>query len=99
MKERGVGVREAARIAEVSSSTLVNWRSGTSPEDFVALHRLVKKLGTSLSWILTGEDDSKSSGTQAISEVFDDGGALFDGYAKITIQRLLPRGTKQGKDL
>jgi hypothetical protein len=33
----------------------------------------------------------------SIAEVFDDGGELFDGYAKITIQRLIPRTKGKAK--
>ena len=92
MEEKELGVREAARIAGIGPSTIVSWRSGALPEDYVAVRRLAKYLGTSLGFMLTGEDDSRPSGViPPIAEVFDDGGALFDGYAKITIQRLIPK--------
>lgn len=92
MEEKGLKVREAARIAEVGPSTIVSWRSGALPEDYSAVKRLAKHLGVTLSFILTGEDDSRPDGAPVtVAEVFDDGGMLFDGYAKITIQRLVPR--------
>ena len=92
MKEKGLGVREAARIAEVGPSTIVSWRSGALPEDYSAVKRLARALGTTLGYLLTGEDDSRPKDSlPGISEVFEDGGAIFDGYAKITIQRLLPK--------
>jgi len=87
-----MSVRKAAEIAEVGISTIDNWRGGALPEDYSAVKRLSKALGVSLSFILTGEDDYRSSqGTPSITEIFDDGGPVFDGYAKITIQRLIPR--------
>lgn len=95
MDEKGLKVREAARIAEVGPSTIVSWRSGALPEDYSAVKRLAARLGVTLSFILTGEDDSRPMGSSApVTEVFEDGGMLFDGYAKITIQRLLPRNKK-----
>jgi transcriptional regulator with XRE-family HTH domain len=99
MEERDLGVRDAAGIAGVSPSTVVSWRSGAAPEDYVAVKRLARGLGTTLSFLLTGEDDARPAGTfPAIAEVFDDGGPLFDGYAKITIQRLLPKAKPRKED-
>ena len=49
-------------------------------------------LGVSFSFLLTGENDQKNPNElPSVTEVFADGGALFDGFAKITIQRLIPR--------
>lgn len=92
MTEKKMSVRLAAEAAGVGVSTVDNWRAGALPEDYVAVKRLAKSLGVSLSFILTGEDEIRDVNQLAsVTEVFDDGGALFDGYAKITIQRLLPR--------
>lgn len=92
MAEKNMSVRAAANIAKVGASTIDNWRAGALPEDYSAVKRIAKGLGVSLSFILTGEDEIRDVGQlTSITEVFDDGGALFDGYAKITIQRLIPR--------
>lgn len=93
MEEKSIGVREAARLAGVGPSTIMSWKSGSLPEDYLAVKRLAEALGTTMSFILTGENDSRSDHV-SISEVFDDGGTLFDGYAKVTIQRLIPRKKK-----
>jgi transcriptional regulator with XRE-family HTH domain len=96
LAERKIGVREAARIAGVPQSTVMSWKSGAHPHDFVAVKRLAEKLGTTLSFLLTGEDDSRPKGeTPTITEVFADGGMIFDGFAKITVQRLLPKEPKK----
>jgi transcriptional regulator with XRE-family HTH domain len=96
LAERKIGVREAARIAKVPQSTVMSWKSGAQPHDFVAVKRLAEGLGTTLSFLLTGEDDSRPHGnTPAVTEVFSDGGMIFDGFAKITVQRLLPKGSKK----
>lgn len=92
MAEKNISVRKAAEMAGVGVSTIDNWRAGALPEDYSAVKRLANKLDVSLSFILTGEDDArKPNEAISVTEAFDDGGSLFDGYAKITIQRLLPR--------
>ena len=92
MSEKGMTVRQAANFAGVASSTIDDWRGGALPEDYSAVKRLAASLGVSFSFLLTGEEDSRDqSMLPSVTEVFQDGGALFDGYAKITIQRLLPR--------
>jgi transcriptional regulator with XRE-family HTH domain len=95
MEEKQIGVREAAKHAGVAPSTVVSWRSGSLPEDFMAVKRLAKALNVSLSFLLTGEEDAKADGIPAIAQVFNDGGTMFDGYAKIHIQRLIPKGTEK----
>jgi transcriptional regulator with XRE-family HTH domain len=96
MDEKGIGVREAARIAEVGPSTVMSWRAGSLPENYVAVKKLAKALGTTLSYLLTGEDDSRPQGSiPSVAEVFDEAGRLFDGYAKITIQKLVPKTTNK----
>lgn len=93
MTERGLTVRAAAAAAKVSPSTVDDWRAGAVPENYAAVKRLSLELGVSFEFLLTGED-SKAHSPSSITEVFDDGGSIFDGYAKITIQRLIPRGKK-----
>ncbi len=98
MDERNIGVREAARIAEVGASTVMSWRSGALPENYIAVKKLAEALGTTMSFLLTGEDETRAKNTvPAISEIFEDGGSLFDGYAKVTIQRLIPRNENKKK--
>lgn len=91
MKEKGMGVREAARIAGVSHGTISNWCAGVAPDDFMAVKKLAEKLGVTFSWMMTGENDASPGRQPTVSEVFDDGEMLFDGHAKITIQRLVPK--------
>lgn len=90
-----MGVREAARNAGVGPSTIVSWRGGALPEDYVAVKRLARALGTTLGYLLTGEEDSRPYGSiPTVTEVFENGGLIFDGFAKITIQRLVPKEQK-----
>lgn len=91
MVEKKITIREAAEAAGVGLSTITSWRSGALPEDFRAVRSLAKRLGVSFSYLLTGEDDTRPDGAPTINEVFIDGGTIYDGYAKILIQRLIPR--------
>lgn len=92
MGEHGMTVRKAATIAKVAPATIVDWRAGGSPADFTAVQRLAEIFGVSLAYLLTGKDDSRPKDSPAnVTEVFTDGGMLFDGYAEIKIRRLVPR--------
>jgi len=97
LEEKNIGVREAGKIAGVGASTIMSWKSGATPENYLAVKRLAEGLGTTLSFLLTGEDDSRANLTPSITEVFEDGGPLFDGYAKIQIQRLIPKKKIKGE--
>ena len=90
--EKKMTIRELAKLAGVSPSTINDWQSGTSPENYLAVKNLAKALNVSFSFLLTGEyDEIDQTKPASIAEVFSDGGELFDGYAKITIKRLLPK--------
>lgn len=86
-----MGVREAARAAGVSPSTVTDWRSGSAPDDYMAVSRLAKELGVTLSFLLTGSEDHHERGRLSLVEVLDDGGIIFDGICKVTVQRLVPK--------
>lgn len=94
MEEKSISIRKAAELSGVGASTINSWRSGSAPEDYLAVKKLAKALGVSFSFLLTGEDDSRPQEDISISEVLEDGGMLFDGFAKITVQRLIPRNKK-----
>ena len=96
MKEKKITVREAANIAGVAKSTIDNWRSGAMPEDFLAVKKLAKALNVSFSFLLTGQDED-SELSPSITQVFEDGPDFFEGYAHITIKRLIPR--KKGDNI
>ncbi len=100
MTEKSMTLREAGKIAGVGVSTISSWRSGAAPEDYIAVRKLSKGLGVSLSFLLTGEDESRPVGDISVSEVLAEGDLLFDGFAKITVQRLIPRkkSTKSSED-
>lgn len=91
MSERGMTVRAAAMHAQVATSTVQNWRSGHTPSDFIALKRLASVLEVSFCFLLTGEEELSSSLRRpAIAELFSCDETIFDGYARLTIQKLSP---------
>lgn len=98
MDNAGLSVREAAKIAAIPPSTLANWRAGANPDDHIALRRLSDHFGVTLGYMLTGQPDIITP-EQVVSmqHAFEEGHLLFDGYAKITIQRLVPRSGKAEK--
>src|SRR5689334_4000781 len=89
LKEKKVTYRTAARFAGVSPSVIDSWTSGASPNDLLAVKRLCDHLGVSFSWILTGTYESPTS-PPLVSEVFEEV-QVFDGFARIRIDKLLPR--------
>ena len=98
MKEKGLGIRETAKIVNISPSTLNSWRSGSPPTNFKAVQKLAEILGTSFSFLLTGKSDSwNANQVPSVSEVFDSEGILFDGYARITIEKLIPKNINRSK--
>jgi len=92
MTEHRVGVRDFANRCDCAPSNITEYRNGVAPSDFKLIARMASELGVSMSFLLTGKEDKKSNTKPAtVTEVFDDGGQLYDGYARITIQRLIPR--------
>ncbi len=98
MKERKVTVKKAADWAQVPPATIQNWRSGHLPTDFASVRRLAEGLGTTLAFLLTGEHDQRLEGlVPTVTELFKDGGEVFDGYLEVKIRKMIPRekrGTK-----
>lgn len=90
LKERGMSVRKAARVAGVSPSVLDSWTSGATPKDLMAVKRLADDLGVSFSWLVIGEREDIRA-PLSVSELFEET-PYFDGYARIRIDRLIPKG-------
>ena len=97
LDEKNISLRKAARIANVSPGTLTNWTSNGTPKYFKAVKKLAEALGTSMSFLLIGEDDSRPWGNAQVTEAFLETRQLFDGYAKITITELVPRHETRSK--
>ena len=93
MKENNCTIAKAAKISGVSPSSVSDWQQGASPENYLAVQKLAEYFGVSLSFMLTGKEE-KNHTNPTITQVFDEGEFLFDGFAKITIQRIIPKNKK-----
>lgn len=92
MNEKKVGVRALAEACGCSASSITDYRNGVAPTDFKLVSRLANELEVSLAFLLTGKEDQRSNiRSPTVAEVFDDGGQLYDGYARIIVQRLILR--------
>lgn len=94
MTEKNISVRRAADMAGVSPSTVNSWRSGSAPTDFKAIRKLAKGLRVSFEFLLTGESEIRSAEI-SLTEIFEEESPIFDGYARISIKRLIPRAKKE----
>lgn len=92
MKSRELTIREVARLAGVGPSTVMSWKSGAHPSNFAAIRRLAHALGLEFCFLLTGESDPLLGKTDfSVIDALEDRGVVFDGYARVLIQRLEPR--------
>lgn len=89
-EEKGLSMRELAKIAGVSTSTINDWQSGAAPENYLAVKKMADSLGVSFTFLLTGQREQASL-TPTISDVLEAGEEVFNGFAKITIQRMIVR--------
>lgn len=94
LKENNCALRRAAEIAGVSASVIHSWVHGSvSPTDLLAVKRLCDELNLDFTWLLTGEF-SKGRQELSMTEIFEEA-PFFDGYAKIRIDRLIPRKKRE----
>lgn len=95
LMEKKVSKRQAAKAAGVAASVIDSWVGGATPGDLKAIKRLCDSLAVSFVWLLTGDDDSRARPTMV--EMFDTV-PYFDGYARIKIDRLIPRKKNNDND-
>lgn len=88
MEAKAMSVRQAAKIAGVSVSTLQSWRTGSSPNDYFAVRRLAVALGTTLTWLLTGEEETPIPFDAQDQRLSRDARPFFSGYAHITVHKI-----------
>jgi len=99
MRSKGISIRAAGRIAKVQPSVVDNWiATSASPTSLEGVKTLAEALGVEFCWLLTGSYE-KSAPSREVSpaELFESL-PYFDGYARIRIDRLVPRSKKGGKD-
>ncbi len=93
MKERKLTIRNVAKIAGVSSPSVIDsWIKSSSPSDLMAVNRLCMELNISFRWLLTGEHEQNER-IASVAEIFEEV-PYFDGMARIVITRLQERKKK-----
>ena len=88
MKKEGMSIRAAAKMAEVPASTLSGWTANTLPSDFKAVKRLSEHLGVSLTYLLTGEEDTLRGNIQFIPENKKE--EVYSGLLEVSIKKVRP---------
>ena len=91
LKDKKITIAQAAKSCGVAPSTIADWKDGASPTDYLAVQKLARFLGVSFSYILTGTDEVKASNQLNVTDFFEDGGEIYDGFAQITIKKLIPK--------
>ncbi len=82
-------MRGLSELAGVRSTVVQNWLEGKNPHDLAAVDRMAQALGISFKALLLGKSEVESSPT-SLAEIYEEQ-EWFDGLAKITIKRLVPR--------
>ncbi len=95
MLERSLTIRQIAELAEVRGSVVQNWLEGKNPHDLIAVNKLANGLGVSFKSLLLGESETIDR-MKSIAELYEEQ-TWFDGLAKVTIKRLVPRGKGSSK--
>lgn len=87
MAERQLTLKAVSEMAGVGISTVSDWQSGSAPHNLIAVRKLAKGLGVSLSYLLFAESDNQPSRP---SEVFVKEN-IVEGFFEISIKRLTPK--------
>jgi len=92
LEKKGMGLRAAAKIAQVSPSVLHGWLNGAVPKNFKGILRLSEAMSVSFCYLLTGVEEKTTNtvspeptGNPIKSDKpFE---LVFDGKARIFIER------------
>lgn len=94
MEERSMSIRDVAKVAGVSASTIAGWRNGNSPDNFEAIAKLAKYFSLSIGFMLTGrQEEQPNKDSLPVTAVFDQGRVLFSGFARIRIEEFIPKSS------
>lgn len=98
LKERGITLRQASRIAGVNAATLHSWEFGGAPQDLSAVLKLCQELKVNFQWLLTGTAESTNLREATLSELFEmENDPTFSGLFMIEAKRLKRRGNSGEK--
>ena len=89
LKDRKISARELARQTGIPQSTINNFLVGKGPHKPEQVLTLAKYFGTSMEFLLFGEDTK----TPTLDDVFTEG--IFEGWLKVKIERAIPNKRKE----
>lgn len=88
IEDKQVSARQVARDCELAQSTLNSLLSGRSPAKPEQVLALARYFGTSMEFLLFGEDHRPPT----LDEVLTQG--LFDGWLRVKIEKAVPNKRK-----
>ena len=91
LQDRGISVRQAAQICEVSASVVSAWCNGGAPQDLAAVQRLCRAVNYDFERLLTGSSSKLNPSEMKLTDLFDEQDAAFSGVFKIEAKRLVPK--------
>lgn len=91
--DRALTQKQVAELAGVSPSTINDWLCNVQPSNLLALKRLARALGVSLSYLLFEEIETKP---MSLDETFERK-EILDGIYEVSLKRLVVRGSNGGK--
>jgi transcriptional regulator with XRE-family HTH domain len=88
LKDKGISARELSRRTGIPQSTINNFLSGRGSHKPEQILILSKYFGTTMEYLLFGEDTRQPS----LDEVLVEG--IFEGWLKVKIERAIPNKRK-----
>lgn len=88
IKDKGISARELSRQTKIPQSTINNFLSGKGPQKPEQILILAKFFGTTMEFLLFGEDSKQPT----LDDVLTEG--LFEGWLKVKIERAIPNKRK-----
>lgn len=88
IKDRGISARELSRQTKIPQSTINNFLSGKGPHKPDQVLVLAQYFGTSMEYLLFGEDSKQPTLDDVMTE------NIFSGWLKVRIERAIPSRRK-----
>ena len=88
LKDRTITQKQAASLAGVTESVMSDWINGCAPQNLVAVKRLAKSLGVSVSYLLFGASDDDGFKISLEELIQTENTPVMSGYYKIELTKI-----------
>ena len=88
LKDRTITQKQAASLAGVTESVMSDWINGCAPQNLVAVKRLAKSLGVSVSYLLFGSSDDDGFKVSLEELIQAEDTPIMSGYYKIELTKI-----------